>query len=38
MAQLAQSGDFIIGAHILAPGIGRLEAAGDGYRFVPGLE
>ncbi|MBQ6668577.1 MAG: MBL fold metallo-hydrolase [Deltaproteobacteria bacterium] len=38
MAQLAQSGDFIVGAHILAPGIGRLEAAGEGYRFVPGLE
>ena len=38
MAQLAQSGDLIAGAHILAPGIGRLEAAGDGYRFVPGLE
>lgn len=38
MAQLAQSGDFIVGAHILAPGIGKLEAAGEGYRFVPGLE
>ena len=38
MAQLAQSGDFIIGAHILAPGIGRLEVAGNGYRFVPGME
>ena len=38
MTQLAQSGDFIAGAHILAPGIGRLEAAGEGYRFVPGME
>ena len=37
LAQLAESGEAVAGAHIPAPGIGRIAKADGGYRFTPGL-
>lgn len=32
---LAEGGHWIAGAHISFPGIGRMKAEGDGYRWIP---
>jgi glyoxylase-like metal-dependent hydrolase (beta-lactamase superfamily II) len=35
MARAVADGLWVAGAHLDFPGVGRLEAAGDAYRFVP---
>ncbi|MES1936783.1 MBL fold metallo-hydrolase [Salinisphaera hydrothermalis] len=35
MAELAESGEMVGGHHLDFPGIGYVEADGDGYRFLP---
>lgn len=35
LARIAGEGSFVAGAHLPAGGLGRIVAAGEGYRFVP---
>lgn len=35
LARIAREGTMVAGAHLPASGLGRIEVAGEGYRFVP---